>query len=169
MTPALIFQLQLILGYVPWFLVFTAYVFPKLRSMDPAAAHRAIAMLHSFRFFGLAFIVPGVVGSGLPAGFAIWAAYGDFATGILAMLALLSIRIRTLFWPLVVAFNVIGTVDILVAYVHGIQYGLPAVAGQLGATYFVPVIYVPALMITHAVAIILLVRHRDRQATPSAA
>jgi hypothetical protein len=54
-------------------------------------------MLHSFRFFGLVFILPGVVGN-LPAGFATFAAYGDFATRILAMLALLSERLRSVFW-----------------------------------------------------------------------
>jgi len=54
-------------------------------------------MLHSFRFFGLVFILPGVVGN-LPAGFATFAAYGDFATWILAMLALLSERLRPVFW-----------------------------------------------------------------------
>ena len=52
MSPAVIFQLQLVLGYVPWLLVSGAYFLPKLRSMEPAAAQRAIAMLHSFRFFG---------------------------------------------------------------------------------------------------------------------
>jgi len=38
--------------------------------MDPVAAQRAIATLHSFRFLGLFFILPGVVGAHLPAGFA---------------------------------------------------------------------------------------------------
>lgn len=88
MKPASIFQLQLALGYVPWLLCFGAYVWPTLRTMEPAEAHRAIATLHSFRFFGLVFIVPGVVGHDLPSGFATFAAYGDFATALLAMLAL---------------------------------------------------------------------------------
>ena len=60
--------------------------------MDRVEAQRAIATLHSFRFFGLVFIVPGVVGPNLPAGFATFAAYGDFATGVLAMLALLTVE-----------------------------------------------------------------------------
>ena len=101
-------------------------------------AQRAIATLHSFRFFGLVFIVPGVVGPHLPAGFATFAAYGDFATGLLAMLALLSVRIRPLFWLFVVAFNLVGAVDIIVDYYHGNQVGLPALAGELGAIYCDP-------------------------------
>lgn len=158
MSPATIFQLHLILGYVPWLLCFGAYVWPKLKTMDPADAQRAIATLHSFRFFGLVFILPGVVGHDLPAGFATSAAYGDLATGLLAILALVLFRRRTLFWPAVVAFNVVGAIDLIVAYYHGIQYGLPAVAGELGAAYAIPIIYVPLLMITHVAALLLMIR-----------
>jgi hypothetical protein len=165
MSPATIFQLQLILGYVPWLLFTSTYAWPKLKSMDRVAAQRAIATLHSFRFFGLVFLVPGVVGSNLPAGFAAFSAYGDLATGLLAMLALLTMRIRPLFWSLVVAFNVVGAIDILVDYYHGNQTGLPSLAGQLGATYAIPIIYVPLLMITHAVAFYLLIKSPSSIAT----
>ncbi len=160
MSPTRIFQLQLVLGYVPWLLFFGAYAWPRIRAMDRVAAHRAMATLHSFRFFGLVFIVPGVIGPNLPAGWANFAAYGDFATGVLAMLALLTLRIRPLFWALVVVFNCVGAVDILADYYHGNQLGLPALAGQLGATYAIPILYVPLLMITHVVAFYLLLRPR---------
>jgi hypothetical protein len=157
MSPETLFRIQLVLGYVAWLLCFGAYIWPRLKLMDRAEAQRAIATLHSFRFFGLAFILPGVVGN-LPAGFATFAAYGDFATGLLAMLALLTVRIRPLFWLFVVAFNLAGTVDIIVDYYHATQLGLPAIAGQLGATYAIPIIYVPLLMITHVVAFYFLLR-----------
>jgi hypothetical protein len=158
MSPAMIFQLHLVLGYVPWLLCFGAYIWPRLKAMDRVEAQRAIATLHSFRFFGLVFVIPGVVGPDLPAGFAAYAAYGDFATGLLAMLALLTVRIRPLFWLFVVAFNVAGAADIVIDYYHGIQVGLPALAGALGAAYAIPILYVPLLMITHVVALHLLVR-----------
>ena len=158
MSPATIFRIHLVLGYVPWLLFLSAYGWPWLKSMDRVEAQRAIATLHSFRFFGLAFILPGFVGPDLPADFATFAAYGDFATGLLAMLALLTIRLRPLFWLFVVAFNVAGAVDILVDYYHGNALGLPDLAGQLGAGYAIPIIYVPLLMITHAVAFYFLLR-----------
>src|SRR5246127_2266933 len=112
MSPATIFQIHLVLGYVPWLLCFGAYLWPRLKSMEPIEAQRAIATLHSFRFFGLVFILPGVVGHNLPAAFATFAAYGDFATGVLALLALFTIRIRRVFWMFVVAFNLAGMIDI---------------------------------------------------------
>jgi hypothetical protein len=158
MSPETLFRIHLVLGYVAWLLCFGAYIWPKLKSMDPVEAQRAIATLHSFRFFGLVFILPGVVGPGLPTGFATFAAYGDFATGVLAILALLAVRIRPLFWLFVVAFNIVGAVDIIMDYYHANQLNLPALAGELGATYAIPIIYVPLLMITHVVAFYLLVR-----------
>jgi hypothetical protein len=120
--------------------------------------------VHSFRFFGLVFILPGVVGPSLSADFAAFAAYWDLATAVLAMLALLTVRIRPLFWLFIVAFNLVGTADLILDYYHAVRVGLPAVAGQLGAAYAIPVIYVPALMITHVAAFYLLMR-----AQPSAA
>jgi hypothetical protein len=158
MSPQIIFQLHLVLGYVAWLLCFGAYFWPRLKSMDRVQAQRAIATLHSFRFFGLVFILPGVVGPNLPASFATFAAYWDFATGILALLALLAVRIKPLFWLFVVAFNLVGTLDLVLDYYHVTKVGLPALAGQLGATYVIPIIYVPVLMITHFTAFYLLVR-----------
>ena len=160
MSPTVIFNAHLVLAYVAWLLCFRAYIWPRLRSMDRIEAQRAIATLHSFRFFGLVFLIPGVVGPGLPAGFAPFAAYGDLATGVSAMLALLTVRMRSLFWPLVVAFNLVGTVDIVVDYYHGVLLQLPALSGQLAATYAIPIIYVPILMITHVAAFYLLMRPR---------
>jgi hypothetical protein len=164
MSAATIFRIHLVLGYVPWLLWLGAYGWPWLKSMDRFEAQRAIATLHSFRFFGLAFILPGFVGPDLPVGFATFAAYGDFATGVLAMLALLAVRVRPLFWLFVVAFNLVGTADIIVDYYHATEVNLPAMAGELGATYIIPIIYVPALMITHAVAFYLLLRDRPKVA-----
>jgi hypothetical protein len=162
MSPETIFRIHLVLGYVAWLLCFGVYVMPRLKSMDKVETHRAIATLHSFRFFGLVFILPGVVGPNLPPGFAAFAAYWDFATGVLAMLALLTVRIRPLFWLFVVAFNLVGVVDIILDYYHATQAGLPAMAGQLGAAYAIPIIYVPVLMITHFVAFYLLLRRQPK-------
>jgi hypothetical protein len=158
MSPAIIFNLHLVLGYVAWLLCASVYILPKLKAMDRIDAQRAIATLHSFRFFGLVFILPGVVGTHLPAGFPAFAAYGDFATGVLALLALLTIRIRPLFWSFVVAFNLMGAVDIIVDYYHGVKFNLPAVSGDLGSTYGIVIIYVPLLMITHFIAFYFLLR-----------
>jgi hypothetical protein len=157
-----IFLLHLVLGYVAWLLAFRAYLLPKLRSMDRSEAQRAIATLHSFRFFGLVFVVPGVVGPALPASFATSAAYGDFATGVLALLALLTFRSRPLFWLFVVSYNLVGITDLVVDYYRATRIDLGSIAGQLGSTYAIPIIYVPLLMITHVVALYWLMRPQPK-------
>ncbi|MHB1846692.1 MAG: hypothetical protein ACYCWW_17870 [Deltaproteobacteria bacterium] len=173
MSTEALFRIQLILGYVAWLLCFGTYVWPKLKAINRVEAQRAIATLHSFRFFGLVFLLPGVVGPKLPASFATFAAYGDFATGALAMLALLTARIRPLFWLFVFTFNLVGAADLIVDYYHAIQAGVPAMAGELGAAYVIPIIYVPLLMITHVVAFYWLMasavgraEHHVREAGP---
>ena len=158
MSPETLFRIHLVLGYVACLLWFGTYILPRLKSIGRFEAHRVIATIHSFRFFGLVFLLPGVVGANLPASFATFAAYGDFATGVLALLALLTARIRPLFWSFVVAFNLVGATDIIVDYYHATQANLPSIAGQLGATYAIPIIYVPMLMITHVVALYWLLR-----------
>jgi hypothetical protein len=167
MPTELVFLIHLVVGYVAWLLCFNVYLLPRLKSMGHFEAQRLIATIHSFRFFGLVFIVPGIVGPNLPTSFAVFAAYGDFAAGILALCALISVRMRPLFWFFVIAFNLTGAADIVIDYYHAIHANLPSVAGQLGAAYAIPILYVPLLMITHMVALYWLVR-RPRQATATA-
>jgi hypothetical protein len=153
-----VFQLLLILGYAAWLLCFGAFIWPRLKAMEPFAAQRAFAALHVFRFFGLVFILPGIVSPHLPASIATSAAYGDLAAAILAMLALLTAGMRLLFWLFIIAFNLVGAADLILNYVHAMQIGLPERAAELGMAYAIPVLYVPILMITHIAAFHLMAK-----------
>src|SRR5258708_28997729 len=126
MLPQQIFLIDMTLGYLAWALCMAIYVWPKLRTMDRVAAHRAIATFHSFRFFGLAILLPGFVGPNLPAGFAAPAAYWDLATAVLAILALLTVRVRFLFWPLVWAFNLVCRLLLEKKKTKAVRFELPA-------------------------------------------
>jgi hypothetical protein len=153
-----IFLMDMALGYVAWALCVAKYVWPRLRGIGRVEALRAIATLHGFRFFGLVFLLPGFVGPELPAAFAAPTAYGDLATALLAILVLLTARVRALFWPLVWAFNLVGAADLILATGNAIRVDLPSIAGQLGAGYAIPILYVPLLLTTHGVAFYLLLR-----------
>ena len=128
-----IFNIDMALGYLAWALCIATYVWPRLKAMDQVEAHRAIATFNSFRFFGLVFLLPGFVGPNLPQGFATPVAYGDLATALLAILALLTVRVRFLFWPLVWGFNLVGLADLVIDTARAVSVNLPSVAGQLGA------------------------------------
>ena len=158
MLPQQIFLTDMALGYLAWALCLGVYVWPRLRAMERVDAHRAIATFHSFRFFGLVTLLPGLVGPNLPAAFAAPAAYWDLATALLAILALLTVRVRFLFWPLVWAFNLVGLVGLIMDTANAVRLNLPSVAGQLGAAYAIPILYVPALFLTHLLALWLLLR-----------
>jgi hypothetical protein len=153
-----IFLIDMVLGYVAWALVIATYVWPRLKAMDHVGAHRTIATFNSFRFFGLVFLLPGFVGQNLPAGWAATAAYGDLATGVLAIFALLTVRRQRIFWPLVWTFNLVGLADLVIDTLRAASIHLPEMAGQLGAGFAIPILYVPALFWAHIVAFRLLLR-----------
>jgi hypothetical protein len=56
-------------------------------------------------------------------------------------------------------FNLWGSADLLNAFYQANQTGLSP--GQLGATYFIPTLVVPLLLITHALAFRILLQHRS--------
>ena len=62
------------------------------------------------------------------------------------MLALVALK-STVGIPLVWAFNLWGSADLLYAFYQGNQVGLEP--GQLGAAYFIVTVLVPLLLITH--------------------
>jgi hypothetical protein len=157
------------LGYLASALLIANYVWPRLKVMAPLDAHRAIATFNSFRFFGLVFILPGFVGPHLPEGFAAPAAFGDFAAGVLAILALMTVRVRAVFWPLVWAFNLVGLADLVADTLAAARLGVPSVAGQLGAAYAIPMLYVPALVWMHLLSFRLLLRPVQAPALTAAA
>jgi hypothetical protein len=101
------------------------------------------------RFIGLSFLVRGVVSPSLPAAFAVPAAYGDFVSGLLAIVAVLALS-RRVRWaiPLVWIFNVWGAADLLCAGVQGPINHLDPSA--LGASFFIPTASGPHLLVTHA-------------------
>ena len=153
-----IFNIDMAFGYLAWALCIATYVWPRLRAIDRIEAHRAIATFNSFRFFGLVFLLPGFVGPNLPQGFATTVAYGDLATALLAILVLLTVRVRSVFWPLVWVFNLVGLADLIIDTARAVSVNLPSVAGQLGAGYAILMLYVPALFWTHILAFWLLLR-----------
>jgi hypothetical protein len=95
-----------------------------------------------------------VVGSGLPAAFAIPAAYGDLLAALLALSAIAALRLA---WSRAIAlgwlFNLVGTLDLVNAFYQGIRNDV-----QLGAAYYIPTFAVPALFVTHAMIFMMLIR-----------
>jgi hypothetical protein len=156
MPPEALFGTSIALGFLAWGLVAARYLWPALRKKPRADALRPLLLLHSFRFIGLAFLVPGVVSPDLPDAFARPAAYGDLIAAVLALLALAGLGSR-LGIGLVWTFNLWGSADLLYAYYQG-RFGVGVEPGALGAAYFIPTVVVPLLLVTHVLVFRLLLR-----------
>ena len=155
------FFMSIALSLIAWGVVANLYIWPELRARSAADALRPILILHSFRFVGLSFLVPGVVSPDLPNAFARHAAYGDLVAAVLALLSLFLLPGAagvTTAW----IFGILGTADLLNAFYQANRAGL--VAGQLGAAYFLPTVIVPLLLITHVLVFRILVRHHRESA-----
>jgi hypothetical protein len=161
MLPQLCFFSSIAFGFIVWGIIAARYIWPKLRLLQRADALRPLLILHSFRFLGLAFLVPGVVSADLPSAFAHSAGYGDVVAAALALLSLASLQ-RGAGIAIAWIFNLWGSADLLNAFYQANDAGL--VPGQLGATYFIPTLVVPLLLITHGLAFRILLRHQSEPA-----
>jgi hypothetical protein len=161
LSPQLCFFVSIAFSLIAWGIVTARYIWPELRFRQRAEALRPLLILHSFRFIGLAFMVPGVVSPDLPAAFAHSAAYGDIIAATLALVSLLLLPSGA---GVVVAwvFNLWGTADLLNAFYQANHAGL--LAGQLGATYFLPTLIVPLLLILHGLGFRILLQHGNEPA-----
>jgi len=154
MTPTQIFGLQFALSLTVYALIARWYVAPRLAAMPLRDALVPLLLLHAFRHMGLVFLLPGFVGSALPAQFAVPTAYGDLATGLLALTAAIALRSG---WPLALglvwAANIVGTLDFAYGFYQGARLGI-----SLGAAYYIPTVVNPAMWICHFLMFWLLLR-----------
>jgi hypothetical protein len=164
MQPQLCFFVSIAFSLIAWGIVTTRYIWPALRLRPRAEALRPLLLLHSFRFMGLAFLVPGVVSPDLPSAFARSAAYGDIIAAALALLSLLSLP-RGAGVVIAWLFNFWGSADLVNAFYQANHAGL--LAGQLEATYFIPTFFVPLLLITHGLSFRILLQHQKEFTTCS--
>jgi len=105
------------------------------------------------------FLTRGATYPGLPTQFAYPAAFGDLFTAILAFAAIpLVLRGSSLAKPAVWLFNIVGSVDLLLAIASAAIYNAPI---AMGPAYWIPAIWVPALLVTHYVTFVLLRRRWD--------
>lgn len=157
MPPQVFFFVSIAFSLIAWGIITAQYIWPELRARQRADALRPLLTLHSFRFLGLAFLIPGVVSPDLPSVFSRWAAYGDLIAALLAMLSLWSLS-RGTGVAIVWVFNLWGAADLVNAFYQANHAGV--LAGQLGAAFFIPTFIVPLLMITHGLVFRILLQHQ---------
>src|SRR4029453_2163532 len=112
------------------------YVLPRLSRLSAREVLLPILLLHSLRQLGLMFLAPGAVLPGLPPEFAYPAALGDLLTAVLAFAAIPAVANGgSVARPMVWVFNVVGTLDLLVAITTTTVYQAQAF---MGPAYWIP-------------------------------
>jgi hypothetical protein len=135
------------------------YVWPAVRDRAPVAALSPLLLYACLRVNGLMFLMPGLVSPDLPRAFALPTAYGDLTAAVLALLTLAALRSDSaLGLPMVWLFNIVGFVDLLYANVATFTAGVDPV--QLGTSYYLAVINVPAMLVVHIIIFIYLLRQQ---------
>jgi len=150
-----IFGLQFLLSLIIISFLLKWKVTPWLNKQSLNDALFWLTIPHAFRHIGMVFLVPGLLTQPLPNSFAIPAAYGDLAAGLLAFIALIALQYK---WSgalvLVWIFSVVGTVDLLNALRH------VDVAPSFGAAWYIPTFLVPLLLVTHFMIFIRLIKSK---------
>ncbi len=162
MNQTAILLTSITIGVVGWGIIAKLWVIPWLKD-NPF--HKGLALLtipHVFRYIGLSFLITGVTNSPLDPRFAIPAGYGDLIAALLALIAVTALLFKSRYSvPIVWIFNIVGFIDFLVAVTQGLRYTHPE---DMGATYFIPVLAVPLLFVSHLLIFWMLIT-RNRKET----
>lgn len=111
---------------------------------------------HTFRHVGMVFLVPGLSSGELPDNFATPTAYGDLISAVLAIISIILLRARKFgAVPLIWVFNIVGTLDLVLALSHA------EAVPMLGATWYIPTMFVPLLLVTHAMIFMRLLKRKS--------
>lgn len=156
------FVLSIVGAFVTSSVVAYIYIWPAVRAMPAYDALRLLAAFHAFRFIGMNFMVAGFVSPELSSNFASKVAWGDLIAAVLALLSMAALSWR---WavaiPIVWIFNIWGTLDLLNAYYLGVtRIGNPSL---FGAGIYIPALYVPLLLVGHALIFMLLLQSRSTE------
>jgi hypothetical protein len=157
MSPPAVFVIQFAWFAAAWAVVAVLAVWPWSRTLDPPRAVSVWVAPQMFRILGLGLLVPNL-SPGMPAAFAVPTAIGDSVTAALALAAFVALqRNRPGGDGLAWACTVVGSADLMHALVSAPQLG---VAENLAAQWYVPVLVVPLMGVTHVACVLALLRAR---------
>jgi len=161
MNQTAILLTSMTIGLVGWGLIASFWFVPWLRENPFYKGLALLTVPHVFRYIGLSFLIVGVTNSPLDPRFAIPAAYGDLVAAILALIAVLALLAKSSFSVSIVwIFNIAGFIDFLIAVAQGLRYTHPS---EMGATYFIPILGVPFLFVSHLLIFWMLIARSGKE------
>lgn len=155
--PIALFGIQFTLSVVSYSLIALWYVWPRLSRLPLELALVPLLWVHAFRIVGGAILAPGAVGPGVPTEFREMIGYGDMATAVLALLALIALRAQL---PRAIAFVwvcvTVGMLDTVNAIIQSMRFSV--FTYPLGVNWVIVTMYVPALLVSSALIFMRLLR-----------
>jgi len=138
-----------------FFLIIKWHVVPKITKKNKFDVLALLLLVNVFRYLPLSLFMPGQVSANFPPYLKEIIAYGDFLSGILALIAMILLKSKkksavNFTW----LFSVVSIIDILVVLTLAMSekvYLLP-----LGANYFTVSVYVPMLIVIQVVILKIL-------------
>jgi hypothetical protein len=147
MEPIVLFGIQFALSLAAYSLIAFWYVEPRLSRLPRELALVPLLWVHAFRIVGGTILAPGAVGTGVPMEFRKMIGYGDMATALLALLALIALRAH---FTRAIAFVwvcvTVGMLDTVNAIIQSIRFSVFDHA--LGVNWVIVTVYVPALLVS---------------------
>ena len=147
MAPIVLFGIQFTFCLAAYALVAWWYGAPRLSRLPREVALVPLLWIHAFRVVGGTILAPGSVDAAVPVDFRTMIGYGDMATALLALVALIALRRRlpgaiALVW-LCLAIGLLDTVN---AIIQSMRFSVFTYG--LGVNWVIVTMYVPALLVS---------------------
>ena len=163
MTQFFILASQMLIDYIVLGLISVIYVYPRLVRAPLLDALTALSFVHVFRFLGASYMHPGLSGLRPASSWALLTGYGDLTVSVLAVAAIVNMRIKAPWCiALVWVLNIVGFVDTVAAQSTAMLLHLWT--SLTGVGWLISITVVPGLLIAHILMTILLIRNRWEQA-----
>jgi hypothetical protein len=165
MPPIVLFGIQFTFSLAAYALIAWWCVSPRLSRLPREIALVPLVWVHAFRIVGGTILAPGAVDASVPADFRTMIGYGDMATAVLALLALIALRLR---WRSAIALVwiciAVGLLDTVNAIIESMRYSVFTYA--LGVNWVIVTMYVPALLVSTVLIFIQLRRSPAGRTAP---
>ena len=157
MAPIVLFVIQFTFSLAAYVLIAWWYVAPRLSRLPREVALVPLVWIHAFRIVGGTILAPGAVDAAVPSDFRTMVGYGDMATALVALLALIALRRRmpvasALVWLVLT----VGLLDTVNAIIQSMRYNVFTYG--LGVNWVIVTMFVPALLVSSVLIFIQLRR-----------
>src|SRR6266566_3865488 len=157
MAPIVLFGIQFTFALVVYAIIAWWYGIPRLSMLPREVALVPLVWVHVFRIVGGTILAPGAVDAGVPTEFRTMIGYGDMATALLALVALIALRRRAAAAiALVWLFLAVGLLDTVNAIIQSLRFSV--FTYPLGLNWVIVTTYVPALLVSSVLIFIQLRR-----------